>query len=162
MHRLRIPIYLIFCSLLFTASSALIVKAESENNQLSSLSGDNISGTGVRIGRGEDAVADGTNFIMDSAQPAMIKHADYVVGRSPKIRDSLTSHFHRKNKHIRIHRNHTISTRPSNRDLVDTREVDKKKVPASRKRFFLANALRLFSRSFHYFFPVNFCFFLYL
>lgn len=60
-------------------TSAVILKTENEHH-LSSLSGDNIFGTGVRIGRGEDAVASGSNNpVMDSAQSAMMKQADYVV-----------------------------------------------------------------------------------
>ncbi|XP_012285726.1 uncharacterized protein LOC105702613 [Orussus abietinus] len=59
-------------------STAVILKAESENNRISSLSGDDL-GAGVRIGRDEDAVADRTDLVMDSAQPAMVKQADYVV-----------------------------------------------------------------------------------
>jgi len=60
-------------------TSAGIVKAENEHH-LSNLSGDNILGTGVRIGRGEDAVASGSiSPVMDSAQSAMMKQADYVV-----------------------------------------------------------------------------------
>ncbi|XP_006614158.1 uncharacterized protein LOC102675588 [Apis dorsata] len=62
-----------------TATSALILKTEHDHNRLSSLSGDNILGTGVRIGRGEDAVAVGNRNIMDSAQSAMMKQSDYVV-----------------------------------------------------------------------------------
>lgn len=73
--------YKILIIFLFAASSALIIKTESENNHLSSLSGDNIVGQGVRIGRGQDAVAEVTDLVMDSAQPAMIKQADYVVGQ---------------------------------------------------------------------------------
>ncbi|XP_011632406.1 uncharacterized protein LOC105424067 [Pogonomyrmex barbatus] len=62
------------------ATSAVIVKTENEHHHLASLSGDNILGTGVRIGRGEDAVASGSiNPVMDSAQSAMMKQADYVV-----------------------------------------------------------------------------------
>ncbi|XP_011877755.1 PREDICTED: uncharacterized protein LOC105567469 [Vollenhovia emeryi] len=62
------------------ATSAVIVKSESEHHHLASLSGDNIHGTGVRIGRGEDAVAGGSiSPVMDSAQSAMMKQADYVV-----------------------------------------------------------------------------------
>ncbi|XP_070149130.1 uncharacterized protein [Polyergus mexicanus] len=61
-------------------TSAVILKTENEHHHLSSLSGDNILGTGVRIGRGEDAVAsDSSNPVMDSAQSAMMKQADYVV-----------------------------------------------------------------------------------
>lgn len=60
-------------------TSAVILKTENEHRHLSSLSGDNILGTGVRIGRGEDAVASGSNPVMDSAQSAMMKQADYVV-----------------------------------------------------------------------------------
>lgn len=67
--------------ILFTATSAVILKTENEHHHLSSLSGDNILGTGVRIGRGEDAVASGSNPVMDSAQSAMMKQADYVVGQ---------------------------------------------------------------------------------
>lgn len=68
--------------ILFTATSAVILKTENEHHHLSSLSGDNIFGTGVRIGRGEDAVASGSNNpVMDSAQSAMMKQADYVVGQ---------------------------------------------------------------------------------
>jgi len=71
----------------FAATSAVILKTENEHHHLASLSGDNILGAGVRIGRGEDAVAsssgsgDGGNPIMDSAQSAMMKQADYVVGQ---------------------------------------------------------------------------------
>ncbi|XP_025270944.1 uncharacterized protein LOC105255023 isoform X2 [Camponotus floridanus] len=62
------------------ATSAVILKTENDHHHLSSLSGDNIFGTGVRIGRGEDAVASGSNNpVMDSAQSAMMKQADYVV-----------------------------------------------------------------------------------
>ncbi|KAL6424737.1 hypothetical protein ACFW04_010005 [Cataglyphis niger] len=61
-------------------TSAVILKTENEHRHLSSLSGDNIVGTGVRIGRGEDAVASVSgNPVMDSAQSAMMKQADYVV-----------------------------------------------------------------------------------
>ncbi|CAL1678789.1 unnamed protein product [Lasius platythorax] len=61
-------------------TSAVILKTENEHHHLSSLSGDNILGTGVRIGRGEDAVASGSSSpVMDSAQSAMMKQADYVV-----------------------------------------------------------------------------------
>lgn len=60
-------------------TSAVILKAEHEHHQLSSLSGDNILGTGVRIGRGEDAAAAGTKEIMDSSLSAMMKQSDYVV-----------------------------------------------------------------------------------
>lgn len=61
-------------------TSAGIVKSENEHHHLASLSGDNILGTGVRIGRGEDAVASGSiSPVMDSAQSAMMKQADYVV-----------------------------------------------------------------------------------
>lgn len=70
---------------LFTATSAVILKTENEHHHLSSLSGDNILGTGVRIGRGEDAVASGSSSpVMDSAQSAMMKQADYVVGQWTK------------------------------------------------------------------------------
>ncbi|CAL7935389.1 unnamed protein product [Xylocopa violacea] len=62
-----------------TATSAVILKTEHDHNRLSSLSGDNILGTGVRIGRGEDAVAVGNGNIMDSTQSAMMKQTDYVV-----------------------------------------------------------------------------------
>ncbi|XP_012230380.2 uncharacterized protein [Linepithema humile] len=60
------------------ATSAVIVKAETDTRHLASLSGD---GTGVRIGRGEDAVASGSSIspVMDSAQSSMMKQADYVV-----------------------------------------------------------------------------------
>lgn len=61
------------------STSAVILKTEHEHHQLSSLSGDNILGTGVRIGRGEDAAAAGTREIMDSSQSAMMKQSDYVV-----------------------------------------------------------------------------------
>ncbi|XP_071876453.1 uncharacterized protein [Bombus fervidus] len=61
------------------ATSAVILKTEHDHNRLSSLSGDNILGTGVRIGRGEDAVAGINGNIMDSAQSAMMKQTDYVV-----------------------------------------------------------------------------------
>lgn len=64
-------------------TSAVILKTETEHHHLSSLSGDNILGTGVRIGRGEDAVASGSSSsstpVMDSTQSAMMKQADYVV-----------------------------------------------------------------------------------
>ncbi|KAK2580960.1 hypothetical protein KPH14_006025 [Odynerus spinipes] len=60
-------------------TSAVILKSENEHHRLSSLSGDNVFGTGVRIGRGEDAVASGSGQAMDSAQSAMMKQADYVV-----------------------------------------------------------------------------------
>ncbi|KAL6424736.1 hypothetical protein ACFW04_010005 [Cataglyphis niger] len=64
----------------YQATSAVILKTENEHRHLSSLSGDNIVGTGVRIGRGEDAVASVSgNPVMDSAQSAMMKQADYVV-----------------------------------------------------------------------------------
>ncbi|KAL0099408.1 hypothetical protein PUN28_020147 [Cardiocondyla obscurior] len=62
------------------ATSAVIVKSENEHHHLASLSGDNILGSGVRLGRGEDAVASGSiSPVMDSAQSAMMKQADYVV-----------------------------------------------------------------------------------
>ncbi|XP_015435515.1 PREDICTED: uncharacterized protein LOC107191077 [Dufourea novaeangliae] len=61
------------------ATSAVILKTEHDHHRLSSLSGDNILGAGVRIGRGEDAVAVGTREIMDSSQSAMMKQTDYVV-----------------------------------------------------------------------------------
>ncbi|XP_018055286.1 PREDICTED: uncharacterized protein LOC108691862 [Atta colombica] len=62
------------------ATSAVIVKSENEHHHLASISGDNIVGTGVRIGRGEDAVASGSvSPVMDSAQSAMMKQTDYVV-----------------------------------------------------------------------------------
>ncbi|KAL0099406.1 hypothetical protein PUN28_020147 [Cardiocondyla obscurior] len=61
-------------------TSAVIVKSENEHHHLASLSGDNILGSGVRLGRGEDAVASGSiSPVMDSAQSAMMKQADYVV-----------------------------------------------------------------------------------
>lgn len=60
-------------------TSAIILKTENDHHRLSSLSGDNILGTGVRIGRGEDAAATGDGSVMDSAQSAMMKQADYVV-----------------------------------------------------------------------------------
>lgn len=60
-------------------TSAIILKTENDHHRLSSLSGDNILGTGVRIGRGEDAAATGDGNVMDSAQSAMMKQADYVV-----------------------------------------------------------------------------------
>ncbi|XP_076393263.1 mannan-binding lectin serine protease 2 isoform X2 [Megachile rotundata] len=63
------------------ATSAVILKTEHEHNQLSSLSGDNVVGSGVRIGRGENADAVGNGNIMDSAQSAMMKQTDYVVGK---------------------------------------------------------------------------------
>lgn len=66
-----------FRSLITT--SAVILKTEHEHNQLSSLSGDNVVGSGVRIGRGENADAVGNGNIMDSAQSAMMKQTDYVV-----------------------------------------------------------------------------------
>lgn len=59
----------------------MILKTDHDHNRLSSLSGDNILGTGVRIGRGEDAVAGINGNIMDSAQSAMMKQTDYVVGQ---------------------------------------------------------------------------------
>lgn len=59
-------------------TSAVILKTEHDHHRLSSLSGD-VIGTGVRIGRGEDAVAPGNGYIMDSAQSAMMKQSDYVV-----------------------------------------------------------------------------------
>ncbi|CAD1476632.1 unnamed protein product, partial [Heterotrigona itama] len=62
-----------------TATSAVILKTEQEHHRISSLSGDNILGAGVRIGRGEDAVAVSNGNIMDSAQSAMMKQTDYVV-----------------------------------------------------------------------------------
>ncbi|KAK1117416.1 hypothetical protein K0M31_016620 [Melipona bicolor] len=61
------------------ATSAVILKTEQEQHRISSLSGDNILGAGVRIGRGEDAVAVSNGNIMDSAQSAMMKQTDYVV-----------------------------------------------------------------------------------
>ncbi|KZC12961.1 CUB and sushi domain-containing protein 1 [Dufourea novaeangliae] len=61
------------------STSAVILKTEHDHHRLSSLSGDNILGAGVRIGRGEDAVAVGTREIMDSSQSAMMKQTDYVV-----------------------------------------------------------------------------------
>ncbi|XP_034175539.1 uncharacterized protein LOC117602102 isoform X1 [Osmia lignaria lignaria] len=61
------------------ATSAVILKTEHDHNRLSSLSGDNTVGTGVRIGRGENADAVGNGNIMDSAQSAMMKQTDYVV-----------------------------------------------------------------------------------
>ncbi|XP_015610299.1 uncharacterized protein LOC107275061 isoform X2 [Cephus cinctus] len=60
------------------ATSAVILKAERENNHISNLSEDSLT-SGVRIGRGDDAAAESTDFVMDSAQPAMMKEADYVV-----------------------------------------------------------------------------------
>ncbi|XP_078047492.1 uncharacterized protein LOC144475433 [Augochlora pura] len=60
-------------------TSAVILKTEHDHHQLASLSGDNILGSGVRIGRGEDAAATGTREIMDSSQSAMMKQSDYVV-----------------------------------------------------------------------------------
>ncbi|CAK9814619.1 hypothetical protein ANTPLA_LOCUS8273 [Anthophora plagiata] len=60
-------------------TSAVILKTEHEHHQLSSLSGDNVLGSGVRIGRGEDAVAVGNRNVMDSSQSAMMKQTDYVV-----------------------------------------------------------------------------------
>ncbi|XP_076670370.1 uncharacterized protein LOC143369847 [Andrena cerasifolii] len=60
------------------ATSAVILKTEHDHHRLSSLSGD-VIGTGGRIGRGEDAVAPGNGYIMDSAQSAMMKQSDYVV-----------------------------------------------------------------------------------
>lgn len=62
------------------ATSAVILKTEHEHHQLSTLSGDNVLDTGVRIVRGEDAVAANTTVVMDSAQSSMIKQTDYVVG----------------------------------------------------------------------------------
>ncbi|XP_076168695.1 uncharacterized protein LOC143147374 isoform X2 [Ptiloglossa arizonensis] len=61
------------------ATSAVILKTEHEHHQLSTLSGDNVLDTGVRIVRGEDAVAANTTVVMDSAQSSMIKQTDYVV-----------------------------------------------------------------------------------
>ncbi|XP_014598126.1 PREDICTED: uncharacterized protein LOC106783788 [Polistes canadensis] len=61
------------------ATSAVILKTENEHHHLSSLSGDNVLGAGVRIGRGEGAIANENGQIMDSAQSAMMKQADYVV-----------------------------------------------------------------------------------
>ncbi|XP_043673441.1 uncharacterized protein LOC122631599 [Vespula pensylvanica] len=61
------------------ATSAVILKTENEHHHLSSLSGDNVLGGGVRIGRGEGALANGNSQAMDSAQSAMMKQADYVV-----------------------------------------------------------------------------------
>lgn len=80
---------------LFAATSAVILKTETEHHHLSSLSGDNILGTGVRIGRGEDAVASGSSSsstipVMDSTQSAMMKQADYVVGPWQNSRNSLS------------------------------------------------------------------------
>lgn len=63
-----------------TATSAVILKTEHEH-RLSSISGDNVFGTGVRVGRGEDAVATGNGHIMDSAQSTTMKQSDYVVGQ---------------------------------------------------------------------------------
>ncbi|KAL2715448.1 hypothetical protein V1478_015146 [Vespula squamosa] len=60
-------------------TSAVILKTENEHHHLSSLSGDNVLGGGVRIGRGEGALANGNSQAMDSAQSAMMKQADYVV-----------------------------------------------------------------------------------
>ncbi|KAK9306180.1 hypothetical protein QLX08_003071 [Tetragonisca angustula] len=60
-------------------TSAVILKTEQEHQRISSLSGDNILGAGVRIGRGEDAVAVSNGNTMDSAQSAMMKQTDYVV-----------------------------------------------------------------------------------
>lgn len=57
----------------------MILKTENEHHHLSSLSGDNVLGAGVRIGRGEGAIANENGQIMDSAQSAMMKQADYVV-----------------------------------------------------------------------------------
>ncbi|XP_044579782.1 uncharacterized protein LOC123261945 [Cotesia glomerata] len=62
------------------ASSAAILKTESDSNHLSSLSDSNIQSTGVRIGRIENAVAVGSNFDMaDPAQSAMSKKGDFVI-----------------------------------------------------------------------------------
>ncbi|XP_063979521.1 uncharacterized protein LOC135163724 [Diachasmimorpha longicaudata] len=58
------------------ATSAAILKTETENNRLSSLSGDNTIATGVRLGRGESA---DSTLNMDPAAPAMIKQSDYVI-----------------------------------------------------------------------------------
>lgn len=76
-------IYLFFLFVFFSATSAVILKTENEHHHLSSLSGDNGlgGGGGVRIGRGESALANGNGQAMDSAQSAMMKQADYVVGR---------------------------------------------------------------------------------
>ncbi|KAI4480092.1 hypothetical protein M0804_010453 [Polistes exclamans] len=63
----------------YQATSAVILKTENEHHHLSSLSGDNVLGAGVRIGRGEGAIANENGQIMDSAQSAMMKQADYVV-----------------------------------------------------------------------------------
>lgn len=72
----------IFPVCFFSATSAVILKAENEHHHLSSLSGDNgLGGGGVRIGRGESALANGNGQAMDSAQSSMMKQADYVVGR---------------------------------------------------------------------------------
>lgn len=71
-------VLILFLIFLFTASSALILKTETEDNRLSSLSGDNF-GSEVRRGVGfEDAVADFSTPVMDSAQ---LKEPDYVVGQ---------------------------------------------------------------------------------
>ncbi|KAK0171806.1 hypothetical protein PV328_005206 [Microctonus aethiopoides] len=60
------------------ASSTVILKSTTDNNRLSNLSGDSVHRPGVIIGRDNaDAVGSGLN--MDSAQPAMIKQADYVI-----------------------------------------------------------------------------------
>ncbi|XP_076243833.1 uncharacterized protein LOC143185031 [Calliopsis andreniformis] len=61
------------------ATSAVILKTEHDHRRLSSLSGDNVLGTGVRIGRGEDAVATDSGHIMDSTQSTTMKQSDYVV-----------------------------------------------------------------------------------
>ncbi|XP_017876286.1 uncharacterized protein LOC108622731 [Ceratina calcarata] len=66
-----------FRSLITTSS--LILKTEEDHRRLSSLSGDNVYGSGVRIGRGENAVAVSNGNIMDSTQSAMMKQTDYVV-----------------------------------------------------------------------------------
>lgn len=74
---------------LLTATSAAILKTESENNQVASLSGDNILGAGVRIGRGEDAAA-GTGLVMDPAHPGTMKQSDYYSG---ELRLNIKTHL---------------------------------------------------------------------
>ena len=67
-----------------SASWAVILKTESENERLSSLSGES---AGLRFGRehngaestSTDPIVTAAN--MDPAHPAMIKQVDYVVGQ---------------------------------------------------------------------------------
>lgn len=77
------------------ASWAIILKSESENEHLSSLSG---GSAGLRLGR-EYESAEATDYSavtstnMDpTGQPAMIKQADYVVGQYLIYCPSLIMH----------------------------------------------------------------------